>query len=740
MGDEEGGSRGPKGASPGTRLVRRRESNKVYELSRKKRGTIRVHSEVFERWSELRGARGLTNDQFLSLLLDMSEEKEVTTDSEQSVVTGANLSMKTVQISTPGKDGTEVQVLLDSSSDDLSMPSSLHSKHSSDDLSMPSSLHSKQPVSGAPSSPPQQEELDIDNADVHDISVSFAEVGDYIYPHEEEDIVDDDDSDFAAEVLLQRRPEDIAFLRRIGEDEEVLGEQDELESSVQTTRSGLHIKVSPEEASDLGFVVISKPRLKQLAKEAYPTCAVCGAETTATVHDANGSAGHVTWVCPKEHERKFCSQEVLGRSHVGDVRLGSSILLSGNNFQKIQLLFRFSKLNFMSQRTFHALQAQYAIPAVEACWKGIQDTSITKHKATPVVVCGDARNDSPGHCAQYCTYTFMEHETNDVLHVGFVDKREVGMKSNVMEAKAFKEGLSIMEERGLQVKEVVTDAHPSIGKYMRESKPEVKHSWDVWHGAKNLAKKLAKASSKASTRSLLYWVKHIIRHFWYCSKTCRGNLVDLKAKWHGLTHHVTNQHSWVAGFGGAAECAHGDLEEREEWLERGGDPHRALVQVCYDKRFLTNLGHYVNYRHTSMLESLHNHILMYASKRFSFRYPGYRARNLLAVIDFMSHKDRPYQTNADGTRKKVAVWSKHAGDYVAVRVKVPKTYDYIEPLMKDIFVRKATDEGPMFRRATIGPDDPRLIRPRLAPFPAPPIDEILARRRGRNEVEESEVD
>ncbi|XP_041481887.1 uncharacterized protein LOC121429049, partial [Lytechinus variegatus] len=144
-------------------------------------------------------------------------------------------------------------------------------------------------------------------------------------------------------------------------------------------------------------------------------------------------------------------------------------------------------------------------------------------------------DDVPTTCAQYCTYTFMEHETNDVLHVGFVDKREVGMKSNVMEAKAFKEGLSIMEERGLQVKEVVTDAHPSIGKYMSiffsmllpsftllyiiflsflsfffvsyklyasllfflhkgESKPEVKHSWDVWHGAKNLAKKLAKVN------------------------------------------------------------------------------------------------------------------------------------------------------------------------------------------------------------------------------------------------------
>ena len=60
----------------------------------------------------------------------------------------------------------------------------------------------------------------------------------------------------------------------------------------------------------------------------------------------------------------------------------------------------------------------------------------------------------------------MESESNDVLHVGFVDKRETGMRSPNMEIKAFKEGLSSMEDSGLRVKEVVTDAHPSIAKYM----------------------------------------------------------------------------------------------------------------------------------------------------------------------------------------------------------------------------------------------------------------------------------
>ena len=73
----------------------------------------------------------------------------------------------------------------------------------------------------------------------------------------------------------------------------------------------------------------------------------------------------------------------------------------------------------------------------------------------------DARNDSPGFSAQYCTYTLMEHNTSDILHVGFVDKRQTAMKSPDMEIKAFKDGLAALEANNLIVVKVVTDAHPN---------------------------------------------------------------------------------------------------------------------------------------------------------------------------------------------------------------------------------------------------------------------------------------
>ena len=35
------------------------------------------------------------------------------------------------------------------------------------------------------------------------------------------------------------------------------------------------------------------------------------------------------------------------------------------------------------------------------------------------------------------------------------------------------------------VKTLVTDRHPSIQKWLREFKPEIKHFYDVWHVAKS---------------------------------------------------------------------------------------------------------------------------------------------------------------------------------------------------------------------------------------------------------------
>ena len=59
-----------------------------------------------------------------------------------------------------------------------------------------------------------------------------------------------------------------------------------------------------------------------------------------------------------------------------------------------------------------------------------------------VILSSDGRNDSPGHCAQYCMYTFAFMDTKTILNLKIVDVKEVeGRKSTKMERLGFERGL-----------------------------------------------------------------------------------------------------------------------------------------------------------------------------------------------------------------------------------------------------------------------------------------------------------
>ena len=56
----------------------------------------------------------------------------------------------------------------------------------------------------------------------------------------------------------------------------------------------------------------------------------------------------------------------------------------------------------------------------------------------------------------------------------------------------------------------------------------------------------------------------------------------------------------------------------------------------------------VQFRSTAVIENFNDCLLMYCSKRFSYQYPAYKARCLLAAIDYSYHKDRPLLFSKDG--------------------------------------------------------------------------------------------
>ena len=96
---------------------------------------------------------------------------------------------------------------------------------------------------------------------------------------------------------------------------------------------------------------------------------------------------------------------------------------------------------------------------------------------------GDGRNDSPGHSAQYCTYTLMQEMNSDILAIVSVDKREANLKSTNMEVMGLRKALLFLQERGLTVAEVVTDAHPQIPPLLSKYLPEKETRFTFGHGS-----------------------------------------------------------------------------------------------------------------------------------------------------------------------------------------------------------------------------------------------------------------
>ncbi|KAI4820799.1 hypothetical protein KUCAC02_028766 [Chaenocephalus aceratus] len=199
--------------------------------------------------------------------------------------------------------------------------------------------------------------------------------------------------------------------------------------------------------------------------------------------------------------------------------------------------------------------------------------------------------DSPGFCAQYCTYTAMDNDSKNIICMINIDKRETQRNAVIMEKEGFVRTVNTLREE-LHVTEMCTDAHTQISALF--SKGDLKdsgihHSLDIWHGSKNVGKKVLTAGQQKGCSILQMWNKDICNHFWYCCKTA---------------HH-------------------------------------------YEDFF--NVHTYLRFRSTADLESFNNHILMYASKRFSFSPTVYAARTLLAGLDYNHHIHRPAKRKRDGS-------------------------------------------------------------------------------------------
>lgn len=226
-------------------------------------------------------------------------------------------------------------------------------------------------------------------------------------------------------------------------------------------------------------VIVSVNKLLELSTD---MCAleiggkVCG-EVLHVTQDVTsiGSRVEITRKCKYGHSRKWISSEVLGAKHnsdfyLNDYLLAAAIIISGNNYSKFALLCKALGLSIISSNTFTRFQKHCAAPVISDVWNKMNGLIVNILKQyEEICLCGDGRNDSPGHCARYCVYTLMEHATKVVVDMAVVDKRETGGNSVTME----KEGLRRLLEKMATVlpfSEITTDASSSIMKLVREMK------------------------------------------------------------------------------------------------------------------------------------------------------------------------------------------------------------------------------------------------------------------------------
>ncbi|XP_074649011.1 uncharacterized protein LOC141904327 [Tubulanus polymorphus] len=99
---------------------------------------------------------------------------------------------------------------------------------------------------------------------------------------------------------------------------------------------------------------------------------------------------------------------------------------------------------------------------------------------------GDGRCCSPGHTAKYGSYSIIDMETQKILDFQLIQSNEV-RSSNSMELEGFERCMAFLKENKLGVKDITTDRHVQIKKYLRQKMTNVTHFFDAWHISKGSA-------------------------------------------------------------------------------------------------------------------------------------------------------------------------------------------------------------------------------------------------------------
>ena len=126
--------------------------------------------------------------------------------------------------------------------------------------------------------------------------------------------------------------------------------------------------------------------------------------------------------CP--YTQKWYSQPQVGntKAPAGNLELSAAISFTGINAEKALRMLEIAGIQGITKSTYHEYRKNVLEPTIQECWDEQQKELFrqAKNRGGGLVLGGDGRADSPGHCAKYGTYTTMDLQMNKVLHVEVV--------------------------------------------------------------------------------------------------------------------------------------------------------------------------------------------------------------------------------------------------------------------------------------------------------------------------------
>ncbi|XP_061566080.1 uncharacterized protein LOC133420407 isoform X1 [Cololabis saira] len=416
--------------------------------------------------------------------------------------------------------------------------------------------------------------------------------------------------------------------------------------------------------------------------ELFQSCPVCQRESDVATNKC-GTFIAVNQLCNHcGFSRKWSSQPLVGNTPAGNLQLSAAVYFTGASFSKLEKIFQAMHLKLFKYDTFRRHARSFLEPAIVHKWKAEQDDVLLQlSQEQSVVVGGDMKAGSPGHCATYGSYALMDLKRNTIIDVQLVQSNEVGGRYH-MEKEGLKRSLALVEACGVTLDCIVTDRHSQIQKFLSEAK--INQYYDVWDVEKGISKQLEKISKTKECEQLKKWMRSIKNHIYWTAASSRTG-PERVAKWTSILNHVQDIHTH--GDPLYPKCQHPlrVSRDRSKWLRAGTPAFYKLEKILTDKRILKDVEKLSPHHQTSALDAFHSVILRFAPKNVVFPFLGMLCRLYLAAMHFNENANHP-QKKADGEPLfKVNFPKSKKGECTAKPVKVDPTFKYVDELMDLLF-------------------------------------------------------